>query len=162
MLSTLCLAGGLLAATAAARAQQAPPQPPAERPAQPQAAQPAPAPASPYSYTADGRRDPFLSLLNRGTDQRGVGARPPGLPGLLILEVTIKGILRDQRGFMAMVQGPDNKTYYIRSGDRLADGTVKAITATEVVFSQDVNDPLSLMKQREIRKSLRPTEEGRG
>ena len=36
------------------------------------------------------------------------------------------------------------------------DGSVKAITPDTVVFSQDVNDPLSLVKQREVRKSIRP------
>jgi hypothetical protein len=42
------------------------------------------------------------------------------------------------------------------------DGTVKTITEDTVVFSQDVNDPLSLVKQREVRKTLRTSEEGRG
>ena len=35
------------------------------------------------------------------------------------------------------------------------DGTVKSIVQDAVVFSQDVNDPLSLVKQKEIRKTLR-------
>jgi hypothetical protein len=42
------------------------------------------------------------------------------------------------------------------------DGTVKSIVQDAVVFSQDVNDPLSLVKQKEIRKSLRSAEGGRG
>ena len=42
------------------------------------------------------------------------------------------------------------------------DGTVKSIVADAVVFSQDVNDPLSLVKQKEIRKALRSAEGGRG
>jgi len=41
------------------------------------------------------------------------------------------------------------------------DGSVKAITHEQVVFSQDVNDPLSLVKQREVAKPVRPAE-GRG
>ena len=61
-----------------------------------------------------------------------------------------------------MIQGPDNKTYVVKAGDRLMDGTVKSIVQDAVVFSQDVNDPLSLVKQKEIRKSLRSTEGGRG
>ena len=32
---------------------------------------------------------------------------------------------------------------------------IKAISAGEVILLQDVNDPLSLQKQREVRKSLR-------
>ena len=38
----------------------------------------------------------------------------------------------------------------------LMDGVVKSITQDAIVFSQDVNDPLSLVKQREVRKTIRP------
>ena len=55
-----------------------------------------------------------------------------------------------------MLRGPDNKTYIVRTGVRLMDGSVKSISDKQVVFSQDVNDPLSLIKQREIPKSVRP------
>jgi hypothetical protein len=60
------------------------------------------------------------------------------------------------------VQGPDKKTYAVRQGQRLLDGTVKSITQDAVVFSQDVNDPLSTVKQKEVRKTLRSGEENRG
>jgi hypothetical protein len=121
-----------------------------------------PSAAPAYSYTADGRRDPFVSLAGRGSDGKPSGARPSGVAGLLINEIGIKGIVRDHSGFIAMVQGTDNRTYVIRAGDRLMDGTVKAIVQDAVVFSQDVNDPLSLVKQKEIRKNMRSPEGGRG
>jgi hypothetical protein len=57
------------------------------------------------------------------------------------------------------VQGPDNKTYVVKPGDKLFDGTIRSITATTMVMLQQVNDPLSLEKQREVRKVLRQTEE---
>ena len=143
---------------------QPPAPPPAGAPAaagQPQpAAQPAP-PQAPFTYNPDGRRDPFISLLGRGNDPK-TGARPSGVPGLLINEVSVKGILKDRAGFVAMIQGPDNKTYVIKAGDRLLDGNVKSIVQDAVVFSQEVNDPLSLVKQKEIRKSLRSADGGRG
>jgi len=156
------------AAPATQAAQPAPtPQPPAPPPAQP-AAQPAapPLPQEPpteaYTYNPEGRRDPFVSLLLRGTDLRGGPmTRPAGVPGLLIGEVTIKGIVKTPRGFIAMLLSPDNKTFIVRPNDRLLDGTVKAITVDAVVFSQEVNDPLSLVKQREVRKPLRALQEGK-
>ena len=37
----------------------------------------------------------------------------------------------------------------------LADGTIRTITAEAVIIQQQVNDPLSLEKQREVRKFLR-------
>ena len=53
-----------------------------------------------------------------------------------------------------MVQGPDNRTYMLRQGDQLADGAVQAVTAEGLVIVQEVNDPLSLVKQRVVRKPL--------
>jgi Tfp pilus assembly protein PilP len=128
-----------------------------------QAAAPAVEAAPPsYSYNREGRRDPFISLVGRVGDANAEGTRPPGLPGILIQEVSLKGIVRQSNGFVAMVQGPDKRTYMARPGQRLFDGTVKTITQDAVVFSQDVTDPLSLVKQREVRKTLRSNEEGQG
>lgn len=146
------------AAVTPARAQpQTAPAPPA---AQAQSVEPEGTRAAelPYSYNPEGRRDPFLSLLGRGNEPLAMGARPPGIAGLLIAEVTVKGTLRDQSGFIALVQSPENKTYMIRTGDRLLDGSVKAIGQDKVIFSQDVTDPLSLVKQREVPKAVRPAD----
>jgi type IV pilus assembly protein PilP len=143
----------------AAQPQGAPPPAGAQPPAG------APAPAAPqgasgagYTYDPAGRRDPFVSLLGRGGDAPVPGAvRVQGLAGMLIGEVTLKGVLKTAKGeFVALLQSPDNKTYIAHSGDKVMDGAIKAITATEVVFTQDVNDPLSLVKQREVRKAIRP------
>ena len=69
----------------------------------PASATPAPAKTAPaadplqepqgYTYNADGRRDPFVSLLRRGSDSQKLpdGARPPGLAGFGTGEVTLKG-----------------------------------------------------------------------
>jgi len=111
-----------------------------------------------YSYDPAGRRDPFVSLLGRGGDLPSTaGSRPAGLGGLLINEVTLKGVLKTSKGdYVALLQSPDNHTFIVHPGDKVFDGTVKAITQDVVVFSQDVNDPLSLVKQREVRKTIRP------
>ena len=162
VLTVICSAA-VLALAIAANAQTPAAQTPASQPpAAPSAAAPAtPAPAA-FVYNPAGRRDPFISLVGRGSDPRSVSNRPAGVPGLLIGEVNIKGIIRDRVGFVAMIQGSDNKTYVVKPGDRLMDGTVKSILQDGVVFSQDVNDPLSLIKQREVRKPLRSIEGGRG
>ena len=144
-----------LAAQQAAPAQPVPPPAAVEKPA-------APPPPPAFTYDAAGRRDPFVSLVGRGTTPDASGARPSGLPGMLINEVSVKGIMKERSGFIALVQGTDKKTYAVRQGQRLLDGTVKSITADAVIFSQDVNDPLSVVKQREVRKGLRSGEENRG
>jgi Tfp pilus assembly protein PilP len=134
------------AAPAPQAASGTPPQPPAP-----------PATGAGYSYDPAGRRDPFVSLTARGGELPSAGARPSGPAGLLVNEITVKGVLKSAKGgFIALVQAPDNRTYLMRAGDKVFDGTVKAITQDAVVFSQDVNDPLSLVKQREVRKAIRP------
>jgi Tfp pilus assembly protein PilP len=125
------------------------------------AAAPAPPPGSPYIYDPQSRRDPFVSLVARGSDPGSAATRPSGLPGVLIAEVAVKGIVRDRSGLIAMVQGPGTKTFIVRTGEKLMDGTVKAITSDSVVFSQDVNDPLSMVKQKEVRKTVRSADGGR-
>jgi hypothetical protein len=151
---SLCTALWVVTTVAVSAQQQ-----PAPKPAP--AAESLPAVDPGYVYDPTGRRDPFISLIGRGDETRPAAARPAGIGGLLIGEVTVKGVLRDRSGFIAMLQGPDNKTYNVRVGDKLLDGSVKAIGQEQVIFSQDVNDPLSLVKQREVPKPVRPTE-GRG
>ena len=111
-----------------------------------------------FAYNPEGRRDPFVSLSDRGSDPRAGGPRPSGLAGLGAGEVTLRGTLRSRDGFVAMLQGADQKTYVVRPGDKLFDGTVSSISQNDVVILQQVNDPLSLEKQREVRKGLRQAE----
>ena len=159
------LAAVLVCSVAAAAAAQQPAKPAAPA----RGAAPPPSPAAQalptidpsYVYEPSGRRDPFISLVGRGNDPNPTGVRPQGLAGLLIGEVTVKGVLRDRSGFHALLHAPDKKTYTVRVGDKLLDGTVKSINQDRVIFSQDVNDPLSLVKQREVPKPVRQAE-GRG
>lgn len=113
-----------------------------------------------YTYTADGRRDPFVTLVRRGSEAAATtaAARAAGLAGLGAGEVTLRGILASEGAYVAMLLGSDEKTYIVRSGDKLADGTIRTITANAMVIDQQVNDPLSNQKQREVRKMLRQTE----
>ena len=121
-----------------------------------EAASPALAPQG-YTYKTEGRRDPFVTLLKRGSDTAATtsAARTAGLAGLGAGEVTLRGILASQGGYVAMLLGSDEKTYIVRTGDKLADGTIRTITADAMVILQQVNDPLSQQKQREVRKVLR-------
>ena len=79
-----------------------------------------PSPPPNFEYTPEGRRDPFVSLINRGDDGKSkdgaaTAKRADGVPGML--------------------------------------------TGDAVVIFQEVHDPLSLEKQREVRKFLRGGDE---
>lgn len=118
-----------------------------------------PAPGS-YVYSPQGRRDPFVSLLKPVTD---TGRRKlPGIEGLLIQEVALKGIVKDAKGYTALMTGPDvTKSFFVKVGQRLYDGAVIAIDAATVTFRQEVTDPLSSVRSRDLKKTLYPSEEGR-
>ena len=78
-----------------------------------------------------------------------------GPSGMTVAEISVRGVLQSRSGLIAMVQGPDNRTYIVHPGDKLLDGAIKSITPQGLVIEQAVNDPLSVVKQREVRKLLR-------
>jgi Tfp pilus assembly protein PilP len=162
----LSVALALPGAAYAAPAAKAAPTTPATTQASkgPLAAPAAEAPARPddrAGYEPAGRRDPFVSLLSRGETRSPVGGRPLGVKGLLISELSVRGVLRTNGKLLAIVQAPDHKNYTVHPGDALYDGNVKVVATDAVIFLQRVDDPLSPVKQREIRKTLRTTEETR-
>ena len=108
-----------------------------------------------YRYDPQGRRDPFRSLIGP-TPQLEPGQRPPGVPGFLIDEIKLTGIVRTKQGIVGVISGPDNKGYLIRVGDKVLDGEVIRITPSSVVFRQEVNDPTRIERYREVVKDLTP------
>jgi Tfp pilus assembly protein PilP len=144
--SVLTLSTVLNAQTPAARPSTAAPA--AEQPAAPE----------PYIYQSEGRRDPFLSLAGTGSAPRAMASQGDGPAGMTIAEIAVRGIMQSRGTLVAMVSGPDRKTYIVHPGDKLLDGTIKSITTHGMIFIQDVTDPLSLVKQREISKLLHAVE----
>jgi Tfp pilus assembly protein PilP len=116
-----------------------------------------------FTYNPEGRRDPFVSLLRRGGGLVSTSgeSRVAGLLGLAIGETVLKGTMASEGGYVGILQGADQKAYIVRSGERLMDGSIRTITQDAVVFLQNVDDPLSREKQREVRRVLRQTEEAK-
>jgi Tfp pilus assembly protein PilP len=177
---TLAAAAFVLAVGGLAVAQApAPASAPAAAPATPAEATPADAERPPldveletggFAYNSMGRRDPFVSLLRPVAPDRGPKTRKPGMEGFLIQEIALKGIVRtkggglgiaQKPGYIAMFLGADGKSYFVGAGQRLYDGEIVAVDATSVTFRQEVTDPLSPVKTREVRKSLNALEEAR-
>ena len=114
-----------------------------------------PAGADTYRYDPQGRRDPFRSLIGP-TRPLERGDRPEGVPGFLVDEIDIQGVVQTKAGMVAIVKGPDNKGYLIRAGEKLFDGEVIRVERTAVVFRQEVNDPTRIERFREVVKELVP------
>jgi Tfp pilus assembly protein PilP len=152
-----------------APAKAVPPPAPTPGQAPASAAPPAAGPAAPtstsgsgetYVYRAEGRRDPFLTLIGTGAIPRDASHKE-GPAGMMIGEISVRGIMQSKGALVAMIQGPDNKTYIVHQGDKLLDGAIKTITPQGLIVIQEVNDPLSLVKQREVRKLLRSLEDAK-
>ncbi|MGA7614148.1 MAG: pilus assembly protein PilP [Thermoanaerobaculia bacterium] len=112
-------------------------------------------PIETYRYDPQGRRDPFRSLIGPSPKITRENA-PEGPAGFMIDEIDLQGIIRTGQGLVAMIDGPDNKGYLLRNGDKVFDGEVIRITADSVVFRQEVNDPTRIERYREVVKELTP------
>ena len=77
-------------------------------------------------------------------------------------DLSVRGVLVSRGSLVAMIEGPDKRTYIVHQGDKLLDGTIKSITPQGLIVEQVVNDPLSLVKRREIRKLLKTLEDTKG
>lgn len=120
---------------------------------------PAPAPAPPesaadaYHYDPAGRRDPFVSLVASAADPQS-DSEVDSLADLASVDVKVSGVIESDGEYVAMVEGPAGKTWLAHVHDRLRDGTIKSISLRELVIEQKIADPLSPVKQREIRKPV--------
>lgn len=111
-----------------------------------------------YTYDPGERRDPFRSLLVTREAPEIQGPRPEGVPGLLIDEVSLIGIIRTPAGYVAQVQAADRqKSFLLHEGEELFDGEVVSIDSNEVVFKQIVRDPTAVKPFRERVKVLNPS-----
>ena len=109
-----------------------------------------------FSYDPAGRRDPFRSL-NAGFQQAADAEsepRPPGLPGMMVDEVRLEGIIDTPNGILAFVQGRDSISYILRPGTKLYDGEVKEIQFDRIVFRKQSNDPKQLKPYEDIVREL--------
>jgi len=114
-----------------------------------------PATGETYHYDPQGRRDPFQSLVGPKIVEKN-SVKPPGPAGFLIDEIKLQGVIKTKQGLVGMINGPDNKGYLIHVGDKVLDGEVIRITASSVVFRQEVNDPTRIERYREVVKDLNP------
>jgi len=102
--------------------------------------EPAPPLAVPpgYRYEPRGRRDPFINPVPQPapTETGPPVVRPDGLPGVLVAEVKIAGIVHSGEAEMnrAMLTA-GRRTYFAEVGDSLFDAIIKEIRPDEVVFT---------------------------
>ena len=93
----------------------------------------------------------------RTEDATLAGPRPDGIPGLLIDDIVLSGIVKTAKGFVAQETDAQRKrSYVLKLGDQLYDGDVISISRSEVIFKQIVQDPTAPKPFREVVKALDP------
>src|ERR1700734_1673093 len=101
------------------------------------------------------KRDPFIPLVN--DKKTGGPALPPGKAGLVIATVRVDGTVKAATGMLAVVTNPDQRTYFIREGDRLYDGDVEKIGLDGVTFKENSKDPFGKPVERLVTKRIYPS-----
>jgi Tfp pilus assembly protein PilP len=119
-----------------------------------EASAPAAAP-KPKADAEAGKRDPFLPLVNE--KKTGGPPLPPGKAGLVIATVRVDGTIRSPNGMLAVVTNPDERTYFIREGDRLYDGDVEKIGMDGVTFKENSKDAFGKPVERMVTKRIYPS-----
>lgn len=108
-----------------------------------------------------GKRDPFRSLIvpKKETPKETPSIarpRPPGLAGLSISEIKLAGIASSAGAKLAFLQGQGKAGYFGKVGDRLYDGFISEITASQVFFTEERVGDDGKKVQRTIRRELYP------
>ncbi len=108
------------------------------------------------TYDPAGRRDPFKNLL-AGKDVKDKTA-PGGIPQLTIDDTTLVGIVKARAKLTAIVSGPQGFPFFVKTGDRFADGYVLSINESQVVFRKTNERGIPLMRPKDIIKEINPEE----
>jgi hypothetical protein len=101
--------------------------------------------------SANGRRDPFLSPV---VSHAGGSGCSTGKKCLEIGAINLRGVVRSQSGFIAVVSNGLNKAYFLRENDPVFNGYVMKITGDSIVFQETLQDRLGKSFTREVVKKI--------
>jgi len=123
------------------------------------AAAPSPAAAKPAEtakpkeekkWAMNGKRDPFFSPV---VQQSGSGCST-GKKCLEINAINLRGVVKSDNGFIAVVTNNIGKAYFLRENDPVFNGYVVRITGDSVVFEETVQDKLGKTSTHEVVKKI--------
>ncbi len=112
-------------------------------------AKPAPKPEE-KKWAMSGKRDPFFSPV---VQTNGSGCST-GKKCLEIGAINLRGVVKSDTGFIAVVTNNLNKAYFLRENDPVFNGYVVKITGDSVVFQETIQDKLGKPFTREVVKRI--------
>ena len=101
-------------------------------------------------WAMSGKRDPFFSPV---VQQNGSGCST-GKKCLEIGAINLRGVVKSDTGFIAVVTNTLNKAYFLRENDPVFNGYVVKITGDSVVFQETIQDKLGKSFTREVVKRI--------
>jgi len=104
-----------------------------------------------FTYSPEGRRDPFKDLLG-GRDLKQQAAI--GENQYFIDDLVLFGIVKSQNVFTALIGMPQGFPMFAKVGDKFADGYVLSITETQVVLRKTHERGIPMMRPRDIIKEI--------
>jgi len=99
-----------------------------------------------------GKRDPFVSVIVARNDSSA--ACTGGKRCLVIDQLALRGIVRTLSKWIALVENPARKTYYLYENDPIFNAVVVRITGDSVIFRESVMDALGHSTEREVVKRV--------
>ena len=99
----------------------------------------------------NGKRDPFFSPV---VQQQGGSGCSTGKKCLEIGNINLRGVVKSDAGFIAVVTNNLNKAYFLRENDAVYNGVVSKITPDSVVFRENALDASGKMVVRDVVKRL--------
>jgi len=119
-----------------------------------------------------GKRDPFkLPEVPTGKPSETMnqsapagGALPPGTRGLVIAQLKLEGVVREQaqNKMIAVVTNDTKRAYFLTENESVYNGVVSKITPDAVFFNENVLDANGRVTTHEVVKRLSPASgEGR-
>ena len=102
-------------------------------------------------WAMNGKRDPFFSPVVQQPSGSGCSS---GKKCLEIGQINLRGVVKSESGFIAVVTNSLNKAYFLRENDPVFNGYVVRITGDTVVFQETVQDKLGKSLTREVVKRI--------
>ncbi len=102
-------------------------------------------------WSLTGKRDPFFSPVVQQTGGSGCST---GKKCLEIGQINVRGVVKADSGFIAVVTNSLNKAYFLHENDPVFNGYVVRITGDSVVFQEQMQDKLGKPFTREVVKKI--------
>lgn len=109
-----------------------------------------PKPKEEKKWAMTGKRDPFFSPV---VQEHGSGCST-GKKCLEIGTINLRGVVKSDTGFIAVVTNNLNKAYFLRENDPVFNGFVVKITGDSVTFQETIQDKLGKSFTREVVKRI--------